>query len=93
MSNNKSSDSSSEKDESSDTLFDNPMWLSTKDAAIYLRKFRKIDGAPSEGAIRNAVWRGIIKARKWRRRLFFKKADLDRLIQNSPLATGGFEWA
>jgi hypothetical protein len=72
-------------------LFDNLIWLSTKDAAIYLRKFC-VDGKPSEGAIRNAVWRGFLKSRKWQRRLYFKKADLDRLLQNSPLSNGGFGW-
>ena len=75
------------------TFFDNLVWLSTKDAAIYLRKFRKSDGKPSEGAIRTAIWRGALKARKWRRRLYIKKADLDRLIRNSPFTDGGFGWA
>jgi len=82
-------DSKSEGVESGNTLFDNLLWLSTKDAAIYLRKFRKVDGKPSEGAIRNAVWRGVLKARKWQRRLYFRKADLDRLIQTAPFAFGG----
>ena len=74
-------------------FFDNPIWLSTKDAAIFLRKFRKIDGKPSEGAIRNAIWRGDLKARKWRRRLYIKKDDLERLLQNSPSVDGGSAWA
>lgn len=93
MSNKSTSDLASKETESSETLFDNLLWLSTKDAAIYLRKFRKADGKASEGAIRNAVWRGILKARKWRRRLYFKKTDLDRLLQNSPFNDGGFGWA
>ena len=79
--------------EKSHEIFDNLTWLSTKDAAIYLRKFRKDDGLPSEGAIRTAVWRGVLKARKWRRRLYIKKADLDRLIQSAPFIQGGSEWA
>jgi hypothetical protein len=78
--------------ESDEAFFDNLIWLSTKDAAIYLRKFRKIDGRPSEGAIRTAVWRGALKARKWRRRLYIKRSDLDRLLQNSPLTDGGYRW-
>lgn len=65
-------------------FFDNLNWLSTKDAAIFLRKFRKNDGEPSEGAIRNLVWRGILKARKWRRRIYFKRSDLERLLQMAP---------
>lgn len=75
------------------SFIDSPMWLSTKDAAIYLRKFRKIDGSPSEGAIRTAIWRGELKARKWRRRIYIRRTDLDRLIQNAPSARGGYGWA
>ncbi len=86
-------ESAAETKDSENLLFDNLLWLSTKDAAIYLRKFRKVDGKPSEGSIRNAVWRGILKARKWRRRLYFKKTDLDRLLQNSPFTDGGLGWA
>lgn len=86
-------DSVNENADSENPLFDNLVWLSTKDAAIYLRKFKKSDGKPSEGAIRTAIWRGALKARKWRRRLFIKKADLDRLLQNSPFALGGYGWA
>jgi hypothetical protein len=93
MSDTKVADSRHKTEESDETLFDNLLWLSTKDAAIYLRKFRKVDGKPSEGSIRNAVWRGILKARKWRRRLYFKKTDLDRLLQNSPFTDGGLGWA
>ena len=73
-------------------FFDNPIWLSTKDAAIYLRKFRK-DGAPSAGAIRTAIWRKEIRAKKWRGRLYILRRDLDRSLQNSPFASGGFRWA
>jgi hypothetical protein len=73
-------------------FFDKPLWLSTKDTAILLRKFRK-DGKPSEGAVRNLVWRGMLKARKWGRRLYFKRADLERLLQNAPLSEGSFGWA
>lgn len=85
-------ESAAETKDSEKQLFDNLLWLSTKDAAIYLRKFR-VDGKPSEGAIRNLVWRGVLKARKWRRRLFFKKTDLDRLLQAAPFTNGGFGWA
>lgn len=80
----------SENSVSEKTFFDNLVWLSTKDAAIYLRKFRKNDGRPSEGAIRTAIWRGLLKARKWGRRLYIKKADLDRMLNNSPFAEGSY---
>jgi len=89
MSKKKVEESKHKNSDSSEKLFDNLVWLSTKDAAIYLRKFRKIDGTPSEGAIRTAIWRGSLKARKWQRRLYIKKADLDRLLQNSPFVIGG----
>lgn len=67
-------------------LYDNLPWLSTIDAAIFLRKFRKSDGKPSEGAIRNLVWRGKLKARKWEGKLYFKLSDLNRLLQHAPFA-------
>jgi hypothetical protein len=71
------------KNETPTEIFDNLTWLSTKDAAIYLRKFRS-DGKASVGAVRTAIWRGAIKARKWQRRLYIKKSDLDRILQSAP---------
>lgn len=76
-------------DSRSCVIFDNPKWLSTKDAAIYLRKFRK-DGDPSEGAIRTAIWRRELRARKWRGRLYILREELDRLINNAPFVNGGY---
>lgn len=76
-------DSTSENAESKTTFFENLTWLSTKDAAVYLRKFRKKDGEPSDGAIRTAIWRGLLKARKWGRRLYIKRVELDRLLELS----------
>ena len=82
MDSNNLKDSKPESEELNKPFFDNLTWLSTKDAAVYLRKIRK-DGQPSDGAIRTAVWRGLLKARKWGRRLFFKKVELDRLLELS----------
>jgi hypothetical protein len=79
----KTTDFQNENLESDKTLFDNLTWLSTKDAAVYLRKFRKRDGKPSDGAIRTAIWRGLLKARKWGRRLYIKRIELDRLLELS----------
>lgn len=79
----KTADSQNENSESDKTLFDNLTWLSTKDAAVYLRKFRKRDGKPSDGAIRTSIWRGLLKARKWGRRLYIKRIELDRLLELS----------
>ncbi|MGE3680317.1 MAG: helix-turn-helix domain-containing protein [Bdellovibrionales bacterium] len=83
MNSEKHEDSKLKNAESETTLFDNLTWLSTKDAAVYLRKFRKKDGKPSDGAIRTAIWRGLLKARKWGRRLYIKRVELDRLLELS----------
>ena len=61
-------------------LFNNLKWMTTDEAAIYLRK--------SSNAIRTAVCRGQIVARKFQRRLYFKRSELDRLIETS-LTIGG----
>ncbi len=88
MDSKKLSDSKHENLESDSQLFDiQSPWLSTKDAAAYLRKFRKKDGKPSDGAIRTAIWRGFLKARKWKRRLFIRRDELDLLLERS-LLTG-----
>lgn len=58
-----------------DVLFENRIWLSTSEAADYL------------GKSQNAIWillcRGHLMKRKWKRRLFFKKSELDRLLETS----------
>lgn len=71
-----------EKSVSNDTgsLFDNLSWMTTNEAATYLRK--------SVNALRTAVCRGHIRARKFRRRLYFKRIDLDRLIETSSIVGG-----
>ena len=66
--------------ESSSLLFNNLKWMTTNEAAAYLRK--------STNAIRTAVCRGHIKARKFRRRLYFKRSELDRLIETSTIIGG-----
>lgn len=62
------------------SLFENLVWLNSKDAANYLRK--------TAGALRTAVCRGQIRAYKWRRRLYFKKSELDRLLAGAFLKGG-----
>ena len=56
-------------------IFDNLVWMTSAEAAKYLRK--------SVGALRTAVCRGQMRARKWRRRLYFKRLELDRLLDFS----------
>ena len=51
----------------SDLLFDNLIWMTTEEAARYLRKSAK--------AIRIMIHKKILKARKFRRRLYFKKDE------------------
>lgn len=56
-------------------FFDNLIWLTTEEAARYIRK--------STNALRIAVHKGHINARKFRRRLYFRKNELDLLLDNS----------
>ena len=66
----------SEKNNAKNTmLFDNRIWVDSKEAADYLRI--------SYGALRNAVYRKQIIARKFRRKLYFKVSELNRLLENS----------
>ncbi|MBS1983575.1 MAG: helix-turn-helix domain-containing protein [Bdellovibrionales bacterium] len=57
------------------------VWLNSEEAARYLRK--------TVGALRTAVCRGYVRARKWKRRLYFKREELDALLNNSQ-KLGGF---
>ncbi|MBI2712601.1 MAG: helix-turn-helix domain-containing protein [Bdellovibrio sp.] len=69
------------EDSSSVAIFDNLIWMTSEEAAQYLRM--------SVGALRTAVSRGDLRFRKWRRRLYFKKAELDLLLEGS-FKKGGF---
>jgi excisionase family DNA binding protein len=64
----------------SDLLFQNLIWLTTEEAAKYLRK--------SANAIRIMVHKKILKARKFRRRLYFRRDELDAVIEASILQRG-----
>lgn len=50
-------------------------WLNTKEAACYLRK--------TANALRIMVARGYLRPRKFRSRLYFRKIELDRLLESS----------
>ena len=65
-----------------------PKWLTTAQAAAYLGKFRRNDGRPSVGAIRNMIYRNQIVARKFFGRILINRSDLDELIRLSPLMEG-----
>lgn len=54
---------------------DSLTWLTTEEAAIHLRK--------TPNALRILVNRGYLRARKFRRRLYFRRIELDRLLESS----------
>lgn len=56
-------------------LFDNLKWLTTDEAAIFLRK--------SSHALRQMTYKGKLRPRKFAGRLYFKKTELDQLIDTS----------
>ena len=64
----------------SSLLFNKLKWLTTKEAAAYLRR--------SVNAIHILVSRRHLRARKFRNRLYFKKKELDYLIETSQLVGG-----
>lgn len=64
------------------SLFENLEWLTTAEAATYLRKFCR-GGRPSVNAIHKLVSRGLIRRRKFAGRLYFKRKELDYLIESS----------
>lgn len=58
---------------SSEKIFEKLKWITTKEAAIYLRV--------SVGQIRNMVWRGQLVGYKLNNRLRFLKNDLDKIMK------------
>lgn len=71
---------SAEFSSAEDQLFLNLIWLTTEEAARYLRK--------TANALRVMVHRGQLRARKFRRRLYFKKSELDELLETSQTVGG-----
>lgn len=57
------------------TLFDNLIWLTTDEAAQFLRK--------SSHALRQMTYKGKIKPRKFGGRLYFKRTELNDLVDTS----------
>jgi excisionase family DNA binding protein len=66
-----------DKGEQSDApmFFDNLFWLSTEEAARLLRR--------SSHALRQLVYKGKIRPRKFAGRLYFKRDELNELIETS----------
>lgn len=63
-------------------FIDKSEWLTTKEAAIQLRKFLP-SGEPSVNAIHKLVAKGSLRRRKFAGRLFFRKREIDFLIESS----------
>lgn len=57
------------------TIFDNLIWLTTEEAARFLRK--------SSHALRQMVYKGIIHPRKFHGRLYFKRSELHEQVDSS----------
>lgn len=53
----------------------NLTWMDSKEAAKYLRK--------TANALRIMVYRGYLRPRKLRNRLYFRRVELDRLLESS----------
>lgn len=56
-------------------LFENLIWLTTDEAATFLRK--------SSHALRQMTYKGKIRPRKFGGRLYFKQAELNDLVDTS----------
>jgi excisionase family DNA binding protein len=65
-----------EQSATSTQLFDKLKWMTSKEAAFYLRV--------SVGQLRNMVWRGQLRAYRFRNRLRFLRSELER--QLSPIS-------
>ena len=63
------------EDQISASFFDKLKWVTTREAAEYLRL--------SVGQIRNMVWRGQLTSYKLNNRLRFLKSDLDKIMKSS----------
>ncbi len=61
--------------EKSALLFENLKWITTKEAAQYLRV--------SVGQIRNMVWRGQLPSHRVNNRLRFLRSDIDKIVKPS----------
>lgn len=62
-------------------FFENLEWLTTEETAIYLRKVSP-DGTPQLNTIHQMVCRGLIRRRKFGGRLYFRRRELDYLIES-----------
>ncbi len=80
MINDKLSKGKNDVESSPEMFFDNLIWLTIEETAHYLRR--------SVNAVRILLSRGVIKRRKFAGKLYFKKYELDRLIETSQFSGG-----
>ena len=62
-----------EGDDMSPMFFDNLKWMTVKEAAVYLRR--------TNGAMKNLIYRGKVRARKWAGRVYINRKELDSCIE------------
>jgi hypothetical protein len=58
-------------------FFENLKWMTVKETAIYLRR--------SYGAVKNLIYRGQIRVRKYCGRVYVNRIELDRQIETGLL--------
>ncbi|MFN8845900.1 MAG: helix-turn-helix domain-containing protein [Bdellovibrionales bacterium] len=63
------------EEQSSGSFFENLKWITTREAAKYLRV--------SVGQLRNMVWRGQVVSYRVNNRLRFLRTDLDKIVKPS----------
>lgn len=62
-------------------LFENSIWMTVKDAALYLGR--------TENAIRILTCRKVLRIYRLGRRVYLKRSDIDALLESSIL-NGGY---
>ena len=58
-------------------IIENLKWMTVKEAATYLRR--------SEGAMKNLIYRGKVRVRKWAGRVYVNRGELDSSIESGLL--------
>lgn len=62
-------------------------WLNSKEAAEYLRIFRKKDGKPCAESIRNLTNQGKLPYYKPFGKLLFSRSELKKIVERSGIGT------
>lgn len=62
-----------EGDMSAPLFFENLKWMTVREAAVYLRR--------TQGAMKNLIYRGKVRTRKWAGRVYVNRMELDSSIE------------